>query len=274
MGQWLTEKHTDGYSVNWKIAEVLHKEQTAFQELMIVETDEFGRALVLDGNLQTTVKDEFIYHEMLAHIPMFTHPNPQKVLVIGGGDGGTIREVLKHSSVQQADLVEIDGRVIDLCKRYLPEISYALEDERCNVIVDDGIKFIKENKDTYDVILIDSSDPIGPATQLFAKEFYQGVFNALKADGLFAAQTESPIFCEELFGEVFRGIKGIFPIARTYLTAIPTYFSGLWSFTMGSKKYDPLKTVVREHNFANKYYNSEIHQAAFVLPQFIKRLTE
>ncbi len=267
---WLTEKHTAGYSVNWKIKETLHKETTPFQDLEIVEMEEFGRALILDGIVQTTVKDEFMYHEMLAQVPLFTHPNPEKVLVVGGGDGGTIREVMKHKEVKEAYLIEIDTKVIAACKEFLPETSYALEDERCHIIIEDGIKYLKEHQNEFDIILIDSSDPIGPAMKLFVKEFYQDIYGALKEDGLFVAQTGSPIFNKDLLRTVYEAIDSIFPVAKTYLTTVPTYVGGFWTFTLGSKKFDPTEIKLKEYNFINRYWNPEIHKEAFSLPEFIK----
>ncbi|MBU7005434.1 polyamine aminopropyltransferase [Phosphitispora fastidiosa] len=273
----INEKHTDGYSVTWKFSETVYTERTDYQDLAVIDTMEFGRALVLDGIIQTTEKDEFIYHEMIAHPAMMAHPNPQKVLVIGGGDGGTVREAVRYQSVKQADLVEIDEKVIWASRKYLPEISCALSDSRVRIFVEDGLGFIKRKQNYYDVILVDSSDPIGPAIGLFGKEFYTDVYNALKDDGILVAQTESPVFNRELLSSVHRNIKDIFPITRTYLTAIATYIGGFWTFTCGSKKYDPLAVTpdsdrLQEMNL--KYYNKEIHQACFALPNFIREIFE
>ena len=172
----LNEKHTDGYSVTWKFSETVYTERTDYQDLAVIDTLEFGRALVLDGIIQTTEKDEFIYHEMIAHPAMMAHPNPQKVLVIGGGDGGTVREAVRYQSVTQADLVEIDEKVIWASRKYLPEISCALSDRKVRIFVEDGLEFVKGKENYYDVILVDSSDPIGPAIGLFGKEFYTDVY--------------------------------------------------------------------------------------------------
>ena len=272
---WLNEKHTEGYSVRWKFSETLYTGRTDYQHLAIIDTLEFGKALVLDGIVQTTEKDEYIYHEMLAHPVLMTHPNPQKVLVIGGGDGGTIREVVRRPAVEQADLVEIDEKVIWACQKYLPDISYALNDKRVRILVEDGIKFVKNKENYYDIILVDSSDPIGPAAGLFQRDFYREIYSALKDDGILAAQTESPTFNQELLSGVHKTIREIFPVTRTYLTAIATYIGGFWSFTCGSKKYDPLAVMPdsgRIKNMNLKYYNEEIHKACFVLPNNIKQL--
>ncbi|MDN5294113.1 MAG: spermidine synthase [Eubacteriales bacterium] len=274
MELWLTEQHTDGYSVSWKIKETLHVEKTRYQHLAIVDTVDFGRALVLDGILQTTEKDEFVYHEMITHVPMFSHPNPRRVLVIGGGDGGTIKEVLKHPEVEKAVLCEIDERVIENSRRFLPTISSALDDPRVEIRVEDGIEYIKKFEGEFDVVIVDSSDPVGPATVLFGEEFYRGIFKALTEDGIFVAQTESPLFNKEFLLKVYRTVAAIFPIARIYLTAIATYIGGYWGFTLGSKKYDPATITPspeRWKKIKTDFYNPEMHRAAFALPEFFKR---
>ncbi|NHM25871.1 MULTISPECIES: polyamine aminopropyltransferase [Desulfofundulus] len=275
MNCWFTELQTDHMKLSCRVKKVLCEEKTPFQHLAVYDTVQFGRMLALDDVIQTTVKDEFVYHEMIAHVGLNTHPNPRRVLVIGGGDGGSIREILKHSSVEQATLVEIDERVIAAAREYLPEISCALDDPRVRVIVDDGIKHVKENRNTYDMIIVDSTDPVGPAEGLFGKAFYQDVHDALTEDGLFVAQTESPFFNQDIISRVFRDIRSIFPITRLFLACVPTYPGGLWSFTMGSKKYDPRQVNVLElPDLKTKYYSPAIHRAAFELPPFVAELVE
>lgn len=272
-GLWFTELQTKNMALSLKTKQSLHHESSEFQEISMVDTYEFGRMLLLDGIIMTTIKDEFVYHEMIALPALNTHPNPKNVLVIGGGDGGAIREIVKHPKVEKATLCEIDGQVIEVSKKYLPEISAALDDPKVEILVADGIKHIRESKNTYDVICVDSTDPIGPAVGLFAKEFYQGIYDALKDDGLFVAQTESPWVNEELIKRVYNDIKDIFPITKLYLANVPTYPTGLWSFTMGSKKYDPLKVDKNSIPDTNtKYYTSEIHFNAFQLPPFVQKL--
>lgn len=263
---WYTEKQTDNLSISFRIKETLVREQTQFQDLAIVDTLQYGRMLVLDNCVMTSETDEFVYHEMITHVALHTHPSPKKVLVIGGGDGGAIREILKHPSVEQAVLVEIDGRVVDHCKTFLPSISCSLDDPRVRVIVGDGIKFIKEAKNEFDVILSDSTDPIGPAVGLFSAEFYRDSADALKDDGIFVAQSESPFLNQQLIKDVQSRLASVFPITRLFLASIPTYPSGLWSFSMGSKKHNPSNP--RPLVFDTKYYTTELHQAAFKLPRF------
>lgn len=270
MELWFTEKQTEHFGITAKIKCTLHTEQTEFQKLDMVETEEFGNMLVLDGMVMTTQKDEFVYHEMVAHVPLFTHPNPENVLVVGGGDGGVIREVLKHPGVKKATLVEIDGKVIEYSKKYLPEIAGELENPRVEVKVDDGFLHIAQSENEYDVIMVDSTEPVGPAVNLFTKGFYAGISKALKEDGIFVAQTDNPWFTPELITNVFKDVSEIFPITRLYIANIPTYPSGLWTFTIGSKKHDPLEvSEERFHNIETKYYTKELHKAAFALPKFV-----
>lgn len=273
MGIWFTEKQTNHFGITMKISRTLHTEQTDFQKLDIVETEEWGKMLLLDDMVMTSVKDEFVYHEMVAHVPLHTHPCPEHVLVVGGGDGGVIREVLKHENVKKATLVEIDGRVIEYAKQFLPEIAGSLTDHRVEVLVDDGFMHIAKSKNKYDVIIVDSTEPVGPAVNLFTKGFYAGIYQALKEEGIFVAQTDNPWFKEDLIRSVFKDVKEIFPITGLYTANIPTYPSGLWTFTIGSKKHHPLEICDdRFIEMETKYYTKELHKAAFVLPKFVADL--
>lgn len=269
---WFNEKNTDGYQVKWKISKILHSEKTPYQELAVVDTLEWGKALILDGALQVSEKDEFVYHEMIVHVPMFSHPAPRDVLIIGGGDGGTLRELCKHPRLQKVDMVEIDERVVAASKQYLPSISSAFNDARVNLYFQDGIEFVK-NAGKYDLVIVDSSDPIGPAQLLFTEEFYSNIYNCLNDDGMMVVQSESPIFYQEVFCSVHRNISAVFPRTLVYLTYIPTYVSGPWSFTIGSKVHDPreVKGDIKA-SFDLKYYNDKVHQAAFALPGFIQKM--
>lgn len=273
-GFWYTEKQTENFGITMKINKTLHTEQTEFQYLEMAETAEWGNMLFLDGMVMTSEKDEFVYHEMVAHVPLFTHPNPENVLVVGGGDGGVIREILKHPSVKKATLVDIDGKVIEYSKKFLPSIASGLEDSRVEVIVGDGFMHIAESNNEFDVIMVDSTEPVGPAVNLFSKGFYAGISKALKEDGIFVAQSDNPWFKADLIKQVQSDVGEIFPITKLYLANIPTYPSGLWAFTIGSKKYNPLEVPAeRFHEIDTKYYTPELHNAAFVLPKFVKDLT-
>lgn len=270
---WFTEMQTKNLAISCRTKEIIHSEKTPFQKLAVIDTLEFGRMLVLDNVIQTTINDEFVYHEMIAHVPLNTHVNPLRALVIGGGDGGTVREIVKHPSIEKVVLCEIDEEVITTAKKHLPEISAALGHPKVEIAVEDGIKHVKEKKGIYDVIIIDSTDPVGPAEGLFSAAFYRDIAVALKEDGLFAAQTESPFFNKDLIRRIFKDVSGIFPVARLFLANVPTYPGGLWSFTIGSKKYDPLNIdPAGIKDFGTRYYSPGVHRAAFTLPPFVAEL--
>lgn len=273
MELWYTEKQTDSFGITAKVKRSLHSEQTDFQKLDMLETEEWGNMLTLDGMVMTTERDEFVYHEMVAHVPLFTHPNPENVLIVGGGDGGVIREVLKHDKVKKATLVDIDGKVIEYSKKFLPSIAGKMDDPRADVRVGDGFMHIAESENAYDVIMVDSTEPVGPAVNLFTKGFYAGIAKALKEDGLFVAQTDNPWFKADLITQVYKDVKEIFPVTELYTANIPTYPSGLWTFTMGSKVHHPREVKAeRFQPIETKYYTPELHQAAFVLPKFVQDL--
>lgn len=271
MDLWVTEYQTPALGYSCKISETLRVEKTPFQDLAVVVTEQFGKMLLLDGMVMTTEKDEFVYHEMISMVALHAHPNPRKVLIIGGGDGGALREVVRHPQVEKGVLVEIDDRVIQSSRDFFPGLACAFSDPKAEVIVDDGIKYIKDHKDEFDVILVDSTEPVGPAVVLFSPEFYQSCFDALKEDGILVAQSESPFFNAEVIQTVYGGINKIFPLTDLYLASIPTYPSGLWSFTIGSKKYNP-QEVKNQTSLECKYYNTELHQTAFRLPIFVQKI--
>ncbi len=271
----VTEWGNDRVGLSLTITDMLHEETTPYQHIQIVETEQYGRMLILDGVFQTSVKDEWCYHEMISHVPLMVHPNPERVLVIGAGDGGVVREVCRHESVKQVDLCEIDGRVIELSKEYFPTISKALleQPEKLHVHVGDGIAFTKAVKDFYDVIIIDCSDPIGPGEGLFTRDFYQSAKEALREDGLIVQQTESPIVQQNIVHDVFEAMGDVFPIVRMYFSHVPIYPECMHSFMIGSKKWDPLTVeITREAPEPMKYYNKGIQKSCFVLPNFIKDL--
>ena len=276
MEVWFTEQQHPGLRLTCKVLQTLHRETTPFQEIVVLDTEQFGRMLVLDGAIQATITDEFVYHEMLAHVPICSHHHPKDVLIIGGGDGGCAREVLRHQQIGSVTQVEIDQRVVEVSKQFLPELACSFDDPRMSVCFEDGIAFVKDREACYDVILVDAPDPVGMAAGLFSREFYESLYRALRQDGIFAAQMESPFFDQELIERVYAGVSSIFPIAGLYLASIPTYPSGFWSFLTGSKQYDPAqgpaKTAGSMAGQGLRYYNPELHRAAFVLPQFVQAL--
>lgn len=273
MDLWVTEYQTPVLALSCKTRETLRVEQTEYQHLAVVKTEQFGNMLVLDGAIQTTEMDEFVYHEMITSVALNSHPHPQDVLIIGGGDGGALREVVRHPAVKTGTLVDIDGRVIQASKDFFPGLSCSFDHPKSKVLVDDGIKYIEEHKNSYDIIIVDSTDPVGPAVQLFDKSFYQNVYEALREDGMLVVQSESPFFNEDIISMAYGGINKVFPITKFYLAYVPTYPGGMWSFTVGSKKYDPQK-VSFQANIAYKYYSPEVHEAAFQLPIFVKQMLE
>jgi len=279
---WFYESLFPLVKLGLKVKEILVSNKSEYQKISILDTYQFGKVLVLDGVVQTTERDEFIYHEMLTHLPMLSHPNPERVLIIGGGDGGILREVLKYP-VKEVFLVEIDEKVIEFSKTHLSAICRnSFDDRRANIIIDDGVNFVKKGKGKFDVLIVDSSDPMGPAKVLFSSKFYKDVFNIISHDyGIFAQQTGSSFLQREELPHVYRRLKKIFPFVGTFLTAVPTYVGGLFSFVFASKGIDPLKIRLSEIEkryeklkLKTRYYNPKIHLASFALPTYIRENVE
>jgi len=280
--KWFYESLFASVKLGLKVRKTVVSEKSVYQKIDILDTYQFGRVLVLDGIVQTTERDEFIYHEMLSHLPLLSHPHPERVLIIGGGDGGILREVLKHP-VKEVFLVEIDEKVIELSKTYLSAICRSsFDDRRAKIIIDDGGNFIKDYKGKFDVAIIDSSDPIGPAKVLFSPKFYRDSFNALShSDGIFTQQTGSPFLQGKELPYAYKTLRKVFPFVVTFLAAVPTYVGGLFSFVFASKGIDPLKIHLseiekryRKLKLETRYYNPEIHFASFALPTYIKGKVE
>ena len=276
MDMWYTEKHTDNVGITMKVTQTLFSGKSEYQQLDIVETVEYGRMMLLDGLVMVTERDEFIYHDMIAHPALFTHPDPKKVLVVGGGDGGSIREIMKHTGVELAVLCEIDALVIDKSIELLPTMACEIDgnNPRVKLHIDDGIAYIREHQNEFDVILIDSTDPIGPAVGLFEEDFYRLVHGALKKDGIMVAQSESPFYHAEIQKKMYTNLRAVFPIVEMFQAFIPTYPSGFWSFAFASKTYHPVKDFDRERaanrDFHTRYYNEDLHLGAFMLPTFAR----
>ncbi len=281
---WFTEYYSGegmelrGTGLTFKVKSAVST-RTPFQEILLLETEDFGKMLVLDGAVQTTERDEFIYHEMIVHPALFTlSRNPQRVLIIGGGDGGTVREVLKHQP-EIVEMVEIDREVVEFAKKELPSIASHLEDSRVKLIFDDGREFVKDKESAYDAIFVDCSDPIGPSKVLYEESFYRDCLKALREGGVFVTQSESPFAQRRIHKRVVDELSKVFNVVRPYLAFIPTYPSGMWSFTFASGSLDPLQinpeilgrtyTDFVKRNGKLKYYNPEIHFAAFAIPNFV-----
>jgi spermidine synthase len=274
---WYTEEHTKNVRLSIKVKEHLYSEKSDFQQIDIFDSDEFGRFLTIDGLMMLTEKDEFIYHETIVHTPMAVHPNPKKILVIGAGDGGVIRELSYYKNIEKIDLVEIDKVVIEASKKYLPKTACKFNDPRVSIYIQDGLKFVRSKENEYDIIIVDSTDPIGPGEGLFTKEFYGNCFNALNDDGIMVNQHESPFYLHttKAMQRAHKRIKESFPIAMVYQAHIPTYPSGYWLFGFASKKYHPIKDINKnwkDNMIKTNYYNHHLHQGSFALPNYVKDL--
>ena len=275
---WFSERHEEDAKFSIRITNHLYTEKSPYQQIDIYDSKTFGRFLTLDGFMMLTEKDEFIYHDMITHVAMAVHPEIKRVLIIGGGDGGTSREVLRYHSVKQVDLVEIDERVVRVCQHYLPQTACQLEkDPRLTLYFEDGLSFVMQTPpSSYDLILVDSTDPIGPGEGLFTYAFYQNCARILTEDGILINQHESPYYTRDAY-EMRRShskIKATFPIAKVYQFHMPTYPSGHWLFGFASKKYDPIKDLQAERwkslGLYTRYYNTELHLGAFMLPTYVK----
>lgn len=261
-----------GRNLQIAIKEVLHTSYSKFQKIEVFETVSLGKMLVLDGVIMLTQFDNFAYHEMIVHVPMNVHPNPEKVLIVGGGDGGALKEVLKYESVKEVVLCEIDEEVITVSKKYFPEFADSFNDKRVTVVVEDAAKYMKNCKNVFDVMCVDSSDPVGPAEILFQKEFYMDMLNALTEKGIAVTQSESMYFHKEFISKLYKQNKEIFKAVSYYYTLVPTYPSGTIGFSFCSKQYDPMENV--NSSRINKlkglqYYSADIHRACFSLPKFM-----
>lgn len=266
-----------GFGIAIKKNKTLFSQKSPYQKVEIIETDSsLGKVLTLDGLMMTTECDEYFYHEMITHVPMLSHKNPKKILVIGGGDGGTIKEVLKHNTVENIVLCEIDELVIKACKKHLPSISKGLDNKKVKIIIEDAVSFIKNKKNEYDIILIDSTDPLGAGEGLFTEEFYNDVKDSLKKNGIVCAQSESPIVNQNEIKKIYKLLKKVFPITSIYVSPIPTYPGGYWSWAFCSTEVQPLSYIDEKRcesiTKTCKIYNKEYHKACFALPNFLKEL--
>ncbi|MCD6434467.1 MAG: polyamine aminopropyltransferase [Candidatus Diapherotrites archaeon] len=250
----------------------IYYKKSPYQTIEVYKTKAFGKMLVLDGVIQLTESDEFAYHEMIVHPALHVHPKPERVLVIGGGDGGAIREIAKHRDVKEIHLCDIDEEVVNAAKKYLPFTAVGFKDKRVKIFHEDGFVFLDGRKNFYDVIIVDSTDPIGPGKTLFGSRFYRLVYDSLKGDGIMINQLESIFYHKEFIGKTVRKIKRIFPKLWYYYTIVPTYPSGMIGFGFASKKYSPLKIRNKKLKGKLKYYSKEIHKAAFALPKFAEKI--
>ena len=278
-GAWLTDQGSPDFTSAFRVTRLVHEEQTPYQHLEVYESPLFGRMLVLDGAVQTTEREEFVYHEMLAHPALCTHPRPRRVLVIGGGDGGALEEALKHP-LERATLVEIDEAVVRASRQHLAGVGgHAFEDPRASLVVGDGIAYVGGTAERFDVVLVDSTDPQGPAVGLFTADFYGTIARRLTAGGILVVQSGSAVYQRDLIRAVRRTLRPIFPVVRTYVAAVIEYPGVLWSFTLASLGPDPLRAAPdaiagRIDGLGLRYYTPLVHQAAFTPPPFLRDAIE
>lgn len=275
--EWFDENFQNQVRLGLNVKEKLLSTKSKFQKIDIFDTERFGRVLTLDDAYMTSEFDEFVYHEMLVHPAMLTAGKPKRVLVIGGGDGGTAREVLKYD-VERVVMIEIDGEVVDACKKFLPTIASGFDDPRLDLRIDDGIKYVTEtNEKKFDVILLDGTDPIGPGEVLFSEKFFAGVKRMLKADGVMAMQSESPLFFKEVFQETQLRLRKLYKSVHPMFAGVPLYPSGSWSWTWCSNTQNhlsPDKDVQKEIQKTTKYYNADIHEAIFAQPNYVRKMID
>ena len=280
MNFWFSENHTPNVKLSIRVDRQLYSGKSEFQRIDVFDSPEFGRFLTLDGYMMLTEKDEFIYHEMITHVPMAVHPLVKKVLVIGAGDGGVIRELTRYPEIEHIDMVEIDPLVLEVCRKYLPKTACRLDDPRLSIHYEDGLKYVRFKENEYDLIIVDSTDPFGPGEGLFTREFYGNCYKALKEDGIMVNQHESPFYAEdaEACKRAHKRIVESFPISRVYQAHIPTYPSGHWLFGFASKKYHPLKNLDETRwnlrGLDYRYYTTTLHKGAFYLPAYVEEMLE
>ena len=280
MEMWFHDEHTDNVKLAIRVDYQVFSAQSEIQRIDVLESKEFGKILVVDGDLMLTEKDEFIYHEMISHVPMAVHPQVERILVIGGGDGGVVRELAKYDTVEQIDVVEADPLLVEVCRKYFPQMACSLNDPRVHIYHEDGLRFIRSKSDAYDLIIIDSPNPFGAGEGLFTKEFYGNCFNALHEEGIMINQHESPFYKEEAFQcqRMHKRIVESFPISRIYQAHIPSYPSGHWLFGFASKRYHPIHDMDgiqwKLRVIQTKYYLPRLHEGVFALPAYVEELVQ
>lgn len=280
MDFWFSESHTPDVKLSLKVKKQLYSRKSDYQKIDVFDTQEFGKVLALDGNIMLTERDEFIYNEMIVHVPMAVHPGIKRVLVIGVGDGGVVGELTRYERIKRIDLVEMDEQVAEACRQYLPANAGRLDDERVHIYYENALKYIRRCEDKYDLIIVDSNDPFGPAEGLFTREFYGNCFKALKSDGIMVNQQGSPFYAEDAdaMQRSHKRIVNTFPISRVYQAHIPSFAAGYWLFGFASKKYHPIDDLnVEEWNslhLKTKYYTTRLHKGAFYLPAFLEEMLQ
>ena len=269
---WLSEYSTDSLKLSLRVKNILHSEKTPYQDLIIADTHEYGRTLMLDGAFQLTERDEFTYSEMMSHVPLCAHENPERVLIIGGGDGAIMREVLRHECVKKCTLIDIDERVIESSKKYLPFAGCSFSDSRADVKCMDAMKYIRETDERYDVVIIDSTDPVDFAAGLFQSGFYSDVKRVMNQNAFLSELTESPFTDTNLMRQAIHEMRKVFPLVRMYWGVVPTYPSGMWTYGLSCMNENANPSEPVRNVKGTRYYTNEIHKASFILPPFLEDL--
>ncbi len=274
---WYRELHSAGAGILIKVKKRLYRRKSRYQTIEVFDTEDFGKMLVLDNTIMLTERDESAYHEMLTHVPLLSHPNPLKVLVIGGGDGGAVREILKHPAVQSVDVVEIDEQVPNVAQRFFPGISAGLSKRKVHLIIEDGIRYIRRVKAAYDIVIVDSTDPAGPGKALFNLAFYRHTRKAMAPQGVMTAQVGSPFYTPRHVRATFQKLRSVYSIALAYMAHIPTYSDGSYCLAFCSEQQNPIAAFrssrLNQFQLKTRYYNPNVHLGAFLLPNFVSRLT-
>lgn len=280
MEMWFSEFHTPNVKHSLRMHSHLYSKESEYQQIDIFETEEFGKVLTINGSVMLTERDEFIYDEMITHVPMAVHPDAKDILVIGAGDGGVVGELTRYERIENIDLIELDSDVLEACRMYLPGNVCRLDDQRVHIHYGNALKFIRKCEKQFDIIIVDSTDPFGPLEGLFTKEFYGNCYNALKDDGIMVNQQGSPFYSEDA-NEMKRSHKKIastFPICKVYQAHIPSYAAGYWLFGFASKKYHPIDDLDSEAwknlHLRTRYYTTKLHVGSFYLPAFLEEILQ
>ena len=277
---WFSEFHTGNVKLSVRVNKQLFAGESEYQRIDVFESPEFGKFVALDGEIVFSDADEFVYDEMVTHVPMAVHPHVKNVLIIGGGDGGVAKELIRYPDIETIDVVEVDKMFVDVCRDIFPEVAAGMNDPRVNIHYEDGLRFLRSKRSQYDLIINDSTDPFGHTEGLFTKEFYGSCYKALREDGIMVYQHRSPFYdedeqaCRDMHRKVYRS----FPISRVYQAHIPTCPSGYWLFGFASKKYHPLTDLDPERwnkrHLKTWYYTTNLHTGAFMLPKYVEDLLE
>lgn len=270
---WFYEHYKDASAIGIHTTEVLHEEKSEFQSIKVFDTVAHGHLLTLDDMVMLTELDEFVYHDLLTHVPLCIHPDPKSVLIVGGGDGGCVREAVKHPGLERIVQCEIDRRVTDVCREYFPAVTSGLDDPRVELVFEDAVAYVREHANSFDAILVDSTEPIGPAEALFGRAFFEDVKKALRPGGVVTAQAESPFYAPDVIKGLFGEVRGVYRHVHGYYGTVPTYPGGAWTFLFASDDRTPEDVdVARARALDTRYYDPLLARGAFALPRFVREL--